>query len=187
MSCHIIENINLSQEQLFKRVYSYFIYNYNDAKSVIQLNDKESGQIIGKGLYNSFASNKFEITQMGYKFTYVYSYSSYHLLQVDIKDNKIRIILTVQNVDEDLEGTSGSKSLTQKEITTLAPFRVSKIIQRDKLRGIEKQINIMTKGLEDSETIAFQKLGQKCISTIEDLIQHINDNNKNNNVITEDW
>ena len=25
----VVKNINLSQEQLFKRVYSYFIYNYN--------------------------------------------------------------------------------------------------------------------------------------------------------------
>ena len=46
-------NIELSKEELYKKVEDYFVYNYNDAKSVIQVKDPYD-RIIGKGYYSRF-------------------------------------------------------------------------------------------------------------------------------------
>lgn len=46
----IVENINKTKEQIYIATNNWFISTFNDANSVIQLNDKEAGTIIGVGL-----------------------------------------------------------------------------------------------------------------------------------------
>lgn len=45
----IVENINKTKEQIYIATNNWFISSFNDANSVIQLNDKEAGTIIGVG------------------------------------------------------------------------------------------------------------------------------------------
>ena len=74
--------------QLYSIADNYFTYNYVDANSVIQTQDREAGTIIGKGLYHNFL-------------TYTDGFgniicSAPHILRIDCKDGRIRVILTMQ-------------------------------------------------------------------------------------------
>lgn len=75
--------------ELYSIADNYFTYNYVDANSVVQTQDKEAGTIIGKGLYDEF-----------YKYTdglgFIYC-SAVHILRIDCKDGRIRVILTIPN------------------------------------------------------------------------------------------
>jgi len=84
----VINDIQGTKDELYIKVKNFFARYYNDANSVIQTDDKESGTIIGKGfygnLYYNLKSNKL--------------FSCYHILRVDIKDNRIRIICSVSDM-----------------------------------------------------------------------------------------
>lgn len=84
----IVENINKTKEQIYIATNNWFISSFNDANSVIQLNDKEAGTIIGVGI-----EPKVESSWTG-------SYTdSRILIRVDIKDNRVRIITQIQEYD----------------------------------------------------------------------------------------
>jgi hypothetical protein len=48
----IVEVSEHTQDEIYERASMYFVYNYGSGKSVIQIQDKVKGQIIGKGLYS---------------------------------------------------------------------------------------------------------------------------------------
>jgi len=83
----IIEIPNLTKDVLYTRAVDYFTYKYNNGESVIQVNDKENGHIVGKGLYQ----------HTGQYFGYPASYDvdTWHILTVDVKDGKARVILSL--------------------------------------------------------------------------------------------
>lgn len=78
----------MSKDAIFDKVQSYFSYNYVDGNSVIQAKDKESGYIIGRGYYL--------LCDDMYKYV-----KAEHIIKVDCKDGRIRVIITVNNYDED--------------------------------------------------------------------------------------
>ena len=84
----IVENIEGSKEDIYTRAKSYLARAYNDSKSVIQTDDKESGIIIGKGLYTRLASFNLGAWTM----------KAYHILRVDIKEGRARIICSASTV-----------------------------------------------------------------------------------------
>lgn len=53
---HKIDSIEGSQSQLFTKANEWVAKSFNDAKSVIQMSDKESGKIVGKGVMSSQSS-----------------------------------------------------------------------------------------------------------------------------------
>jgi hypothetical protein len=65
--------------ELFNKSLDWTAQHYNDSKSVIEVRDSERGKIIGRGVLLIESS-------MGLRKDY-YSYT----LQIDIKDNKVRI------------------------------------------------------------------------------------------------
>ncbi len=75
--------------ELYSIADNYFTYNYVDANSVVQTQDREAGTIIGKGLYDEF----YKYTD-GFGFIYC---SAVHILRIDCKDERIRVILTIPN------------------------------------------------------------------------------------------
>lgn len=82
---------NLSKDEIFTKVQAFFAYNYNSAKHVIQVSDKEQGLIIGKGLYadlNEWVDSGFGIR---------YKLSTEHIAKVECKDGRIRAIVTINN------------------------------------------------------------------------------------------
>ena len=82
----ILENLNMSKEEIYDRAKSFFIYTYNDADAVIQEDDKDDGTLIGKGVFIN--------VHHGYKIASV-TYDSFHILRIDAKDNRCRIVLTL--------------------------------------------------------------------------------------------
>lgn len=83
----IIEVPNKNKEQIFLEAHAWFNRTFVDAKSAIQMADKESNVIIAKGFFSGIGQRK------GFsKNTFV---STYVLLRIDIKDEKVRLITTM--------------------------------------------------------------------------------------------
>ncbi|MCD4682332.1 MAG: DUF4468 domain-containing protein [Bacteroidales bacterium] len=75
----IIEDLGLNQDELYERALEYFTFTYVSGKSVIEIKDKENGKIIGKGYYSNVLPD----------------IDVYHILQINVKDNRVRIVLTL--------------------------------------------------------------------------------------------
>lgn len=84
----LVEGIDGSKEEIYKRVKSYFTRSYINANSVIQTDDREGGLIIGKGLYPKVGSHSFGAWIM----------KAYHILRIDIKDGRARIICSASTI-----------------------------------------------------------------------------------------
>lgn len=84
----IVDAPKKTKEKIYLDVNSWFIHSFNNGNSVIQLNDKDAGVIIGKGYvenvaeHTSFTSNAFV--------------HAYVIVRVDIKDEKLKITTTIQ-------------------------------------------------------------------------------------------
>lgn len=83
----VIEAPNKSRDQLYILLNYWFSTTFNDANSVIQLNDKESGTIIAKGFIEGIARHTGGMNS--------YNVNIKPIIKCDIKDNKIRITYTV--------------------------------------------------------------------------------------------
>ena len=80
-----------NKEQLYIILNFWVSNTFNDANSVIQLNDKESGVIICQGYLSEIAANS------GFFNKYVISIKP--VFKIDIKDNKIRVTYTLMNYE----------------------------------------------------------------------------------------
>ena len=80
-----------TKEQLYILLNYWVSSTFNDANSVIQLNDKEAGVIICQGYVAGIAAN------IGGINTYVVSIKP--VIKIDIKDRKVRVTYTVQNYE----------------------------------------------------------------------------------------
>ncbi|MDE6689272.1 MAG: DUF4468 domain-containing protein [Prevotella sp.] len=80
-----------TKEQLYILLNYWVSNSFNDANSVIQLNDKDAGVIICQGYVSGIAAN------VGGMNAYVVSIKP--IIKLDIKDKKIRVTYTVQYYD----------------------------------------------------------------------------------------
>jgi len=105
----IVEVPEMKKDDIYNRALNYFVYNYGSGKSVIQTQDKENGQIIGKGLYENFLtfSNGFGMVYLG----------TWHIVRVDVKEGKARILLTLTEYSEDFKS-----SITLKNVRAEYPI-----------------------------------------------------------------
>lgn len=84
----VVENIKGDKNEIYKNVKSFFVRNYGNADAVIQTDDKEGGLIIGKGLYGNLSS-----FSLG-----AWTTKAYHIIKVDIKDGRARIIASAESI-----------------------------------------------------------------------------------------
>jgi len=82
----IVEADSLSKDEIYTRALSYFTYNYVSGDNVTQVQDKEVGRIVGKGLYGDYDFVP------GFMITDV---DTWHVLRVDVKEGRARIILSL--------------------------------------------------------------------------------------------
>lgn len=84
----VIDSIPKTKDQIYVAVNDWFVRSFNDGKSVIQLNDKELGTIIGKG----------HISNMGNTMSFASSadISADVIIRVDMKDGRMRITTSIQ-------------------------------------------------------------------------------------------
>lgn len=76
----VIECGEQTKEKLYVTLNHWFVESFNDANSVIQLNDKEEGVIIGKGYLSDIAGHLGGMN--------AYNVSVHPIIKVDIKDKK---------------------------------------------------------------------------------------------------
>ncbi|MEL6135615.1 MAG: DUF4468 domain-containing protein, partial [Bacteroidota bacterium] len=156
----IIEAAGLSKEQIYTRALDYFTYNYNNGKSVIQTKDPEKGRILAKGIYKN--------VHAAYEVFIVTRVSTHHIVQVDVKEGRARIIITLNqndHVSTDSEGASSYYSYAMRESFPMNP------------RGKSK--NISGK--------AFYKTHFHVLSTFEKLEKAIKEGNTDQTIAGDDW
>lgn len=95
----VIECEGKTKEQLYIIMNQWFTMSFNDANSVITLNDKESGVIIASGYVGSVAKHAGGSN--------AYDVSIKPTIRVDLKDNKIRVTYTIQYYDVDIQSGGG--------------------------------------------------------------------------------
>lgn len=83
----IINSEGKTKEQLYVLLNYWFTTTFNDANSVIKLNDKEIGTIIAKGYIKGVASHMGGVNR--------YTVSIEPIIKCDIKDEKVRVTYTV--------------------------------------------------------------------------------------------
>ncbi|MCI2230288.1 DUF4468 domain-containing protein [Polaribacter sp. MSW13] len=97
----IFEIKNKNKSELYSNINKWISINYTSSKDVIQMNDKESGTIIIKGINKVNYTNK--ITTKGV-FKSIQEHlvkvnRFNHLIEINIKDNKFRIIYALLKVN----------------------------------------------------------------------------------------
>lgn len=80
-----------TKDQIYVEVNNWFVHSFQSGKSVIQLNDKESGCVIGKGYVDALGTNSGFFNQS--------DAAAWVIIRVDIKDEKARVIATIQSYE----------------------------------------------------------------------------------------
>lgn len=88
-----------TKAEIFSSINKWIALNYNSAQNVVQLNDKESGNIIVKGINDAVYKNVMKELYPKNKYMQDYSNIKFnHTIEINIKDNKYRIIYTLNNI-----------------------------------------------------------------------------------------
>lgn len=98
----IFEAKEKNKSDLFSSINKWISINYNSAKSVIQMNELESGTIIVKGINEVQFRNPYKQLYPNDKYISEISAVNFnHLIEINIKDNKYRIIYKITGVDSE--------------------------------------------------------------------------------------
>ena len=100
---YVIDTPGKDKNTLYLEIFKSIALIYNDANNVIQMNDKESGTIIVKGLNNIDYLNfwwigmpKLAKTMMQEK----YSFPLNHSIEINIRDNKFRMMINFTSLNQ---------------------------------------------------------------------------------------
>lgn len=88
-----------SKTEIFASINKWIALNYNSAQNVVQLNDKESGNIIVKGINEAVYKNVMKELYPKNKYMQEFSTVEFnHTMEINVKDNKFRIIYTLTDI-----------------------------------------------------------------------------------------
>ena len=108
----IIDVDSITKDVIYQRASDWFTYNYANGENVVQVDDKENGHIVGKGVYANVHS------QVGLT---TFDYDTWHIVRIDTKDFKVRIILSL--TDYRLAGTfSGTTVYSTHRVSAEYPI-----------------------------------------------------------------
>jgi hypothetical protein len=155
----IVEVPEIKKDDIYNRVQNYFVYNYGSGKSVIQTQDKENGLVVGKGLYNDVHVGISLIT------TYI---DAWHIVRVDVKDGRARIILTLTEYDKKLVGGDTPPS-----------YVTMKVEQEFPINGKGMFKTVMGK--------AFYKTHLHALATLDAIEKAIKEGNTSKQIENSDW
>lgn len=154
----VIELTGLSSEDIYNRALAFFTYNYGDGESVIQVKDKEAGIIVGKGLFSD--------VHVGVSMLAI-GVSTTHIIRIDIKEEKMRIIGTLQEYKLEISGGS-SPSYSSCLVSSRAPIAES-----------DMNRTVMSK--------AFYKSYKKLMETFNKIEKSVKEGNTSSGIENEDW
>lgn len=80
----IVQADSINKEELYKRTKRWFIDTYKSGKDVIQLDDKENGDLIGKGFFETYWGQQ--------------TINIWQTIKVQVKDGRYRYEITDFNV-----------------------------------------------------------------------------------------
>ena len=90
-----------SKSEIYSSINRWVSVNYNSANNVIQMNDKESGTMIVKGLNSLSFINPTRATYPKTKAIPIKNKLLLsHLLEINVRDNKYRLMFTITNIIE---------------------------------------------------------------------------------------
>jgi hypothetical protein len=112
----IFDNLGISENQIYDRALSYFVYKYNDSNSVIQEKNEEAGRIIGKGIFSNVHTGSGLVTRV---------YSVVHILRIDIRENRARAVITLSQYNITSYDLDGNSSIATSHIAANYPFNPS--------------------------------------------------------------
>lgn len=88
-----------TKAEIFASINKWVSINYNSAKNVVQMNDIESGTIIIKGINEASCKQPMKEIYPNNKYLEEYSKTKFnHLIEINIKDNKYRIIFKITDI-----------------------------------------------------------------------------------------
>lgn len=94
-----------TKSEIFSLINKWISLNYNSAQNVVQLNDKEAGNIIVKGINEVVYKNIMKEFYPNNKYMQDYSTIKFnHTIEVNIKDDKYRIIYSLTNIVSEVQG-----------------------------------------------------------------------------------
>ncbi len=156
---NVIEVPELSSETIWERSLNYFTYHYGDGKSVIQLQDKETGKLTAKGIYDD--------VHVGMNAIATVVIDCWHVVRIDVKEGRARVIVTLT----DYEVTTGGGG----EINT----RLNPVSNEFPINpGMKYQKTIMTK--------AFVMSHEKALDTVSKIEKAIREGNIDS-AIDDEW
>ena len=95
----IFEMEDKSKSELFSSINKWISINYNSAKNVIQMNDKEAGTIIIKGINEVVYKNTMKTLFPKNKYIEEYTTTKFnHLIEINVKDNRYRVIYRIIDI-----------------------------------------------------------------------------------------
>jgi hypothetical protein len=95
----VFEVKDKTKSQIFSSINKWIAINYNSSKNVVQMSDLESGTIIVKGINDIQQKSYGNILYPNMKNIPEYVTVNYnHMIEINIKDNKYRIIYTLINI-----------------------------------------------------------------------------------------
>lgn len=128
----IVESIPKTKEQIYVAVNDWFARSFNDGKSVIQLNDKDAGVIIGKGHISNMGSTM--------SFDSNADISADVFIRVDMKDGRMRITTSIQKYEMEkgtgvLGALAGGPDAYQKVHQEFIPSECFPFTKKQKKEG----------------------------------------------------
>jgi hypothetical protein len=124
---------SLSSEELYKRSKRWFFDTYNSGKDVIQLDDKESGEIIGKGFFETYWQSSF----LG-----GISINVYQTIKVQVKDGRYKYEITDFKVKYFVPASQYTRASNVDE-----PLETWNTWREENCNKIRAQIDLDVKGL----------------------------------------
>ncbi len=110
----IVECPGMTKKQIYDRAQAWFVYNYNSGKAVIQVQDSTTGTVIGKGYYDNVHTGMIMLTTL--------ECDAWHIVRIDAKDGKYRVILTLTEWDRVNHASNGSFPWPNARVSNEYPF-----------------------------------------------------------------
>lgn len=118
---------------LYNKVEAYFTYTYNGGDNVIEVKNPSEKYVIAKGYYPNFYSE----SNWGYSLVY----AAEHIIRIDCKDNKVRVIITIPNyIEQFKDGDIGKITARDKKpiLTIGYPINPGDTPKKPQKKGTDK-------------------------------------------------
>ena len=112
----VFEANGKTKAEIFSAINKWISINYNSSKTVVQLSDAEGGNIVVKGINEAKCKNNTKVIMPNAKIEEYSVMKFNHLIEINIKDNRFRIIYKITDYVMDIDGYENIKNMTFKGI-----------------------------------------------------------------------